>query len=174
MIMEILELLKYTVPALIVFFTAYFLIRSFVKNDQEKRKNEIRMMNQKTITPIKLQAYERVVLFLERISPESLILRVNEPNLTSAQFQSNMLATIRGEFEHNLSQQIYMSNKAWEVVKSAKANIVKIINSSSDKVKAESPSFELSKVILESMMNVNKTPSMVAIEFLKSEMEHFL
>lgn len=172
--MEILEILKYTIPALIVFLTTVFIIRWFIKNDQEKRKHEIRVMNQKSITPVKLQAYERIVLFLERISPDSLIVRINEPKLTASQFQSNLLTTIRAEFEHNLSQQIYVSNKAWEVVKSAKSNIIKVINAASEKVKPEAPSFELSKLILESMMEANKTPSMVAIEYLKKEMELFL
>ncbi|MBN2519659.1 MAG: hypothetical protein JXB17_04075 [Bacteroidales bacterium] len=172
--MEILEVLKYTLPALIVFLTAYFIIHSFVKNDQERRRNEIRMLNQKTITPIRLQAYERIVLFLERISPESLIMRLNDPKIPSGQLQSDLLSAIRAEFEHNLSQQIYISNHAWEVVKSAKSNVIKIINSAADKIKPDSPSFELSKAILESMMEVNKSPNMVAIEFLKREMEQFL
>lgn len=172
--MEILELLKYTVPALIVFLASFFTIRFLIKNDQEKRRNEIRMMNQKTITPIRLQAYERIVLFLERISPDSLIMRLSDPNMKSAQFQNDILTAIRAEFEHNLSQQIYISNQAWEVVKSAKGNIIKVINSAADKVKPDSPSFELSKVILESMMEASKTPSTIAIEFLKKEMGQFL
>ncbi|MFC2136888.1 hypothetical protein ACFLTE_01810 [Bacteroidota bacterium] len=172
--MEILEVLKYTLPALIVFFTAYLLLRSYLKNDEKRRRHELKVANLGKITPVKLQAYERIVLFLERISPETLILRLNEPNITSSQFQENMLISIRAEFEHNLSQQIYISNKAWEVVKSAKSNIIKIINNSAEKVKPDSLSFELSKVILESMMEVNKSPTGVAIEFLKQEMEIYL
>lgn len=172
--MEIIEFLKYSVPALIVFFTAYLSIRILIKNDQERRKNEIRMMNQKVITPIRLQAYERIVLFLERISPESLIMRLNDPKMTASQFQSDLLSAIRGEFEHNLSQQIYISNKAWEVVKSAKGNIIKIINSAGEKIKPDAPSFELSKMILESLIETEKTPAMVAIEFLKKEMSNYL
>ncbi len=171
---EILEILKYTVPALIVFFTAYLIIRSFIKSEQLQRKHELKLANLGKITPIKLQAYERIVLFLERISPETLILRLNESNITSSQFQENMLTSIRAEFEHNLSQQIYISNQAWEVVKSAKGNIIKIINNAAEKVKPDSISYELSKVILESMMEASKTPTSIAIEFLKKEMEIYL
>jgi len=172
--MEILEVLKYTLPALIVFLTAYLLIHSYLKNDEKRRRHELKVANLGKITPVKLQAYERIVLFLERISPETLILRLSEPNITASQFQENLLTSIRAEFEHNLSQQIYISNKAWEVVKSAKSNIIKIINNSAEKVKPESLSFELSKVILESMMEVSKSPTTVAIEFLKKEMEVYL
>ena len=172
--MEIMEILKYTIPALIVFLTTLFVVRSYYKNDQEKRKNEIRMLNQKIITPIRLQAYERIVLFLERISPDSVIMRLNDPKMKAAQLQSDILSTIRAEFEHNLSQQIYVSNKAWEVVKSARSSIIQIINKAAEKVKPDAPAYELSKVILESMMEASKTPVMVAIEFLKKEMAHYL
>ncbi len=172
--MELLEILKYTLPALIVFLTAVIIIRRFIKNDQERRRFEIRVMNQKNITPVRLQAYERIVLFLERIAPDSLIMRLNEPNLTAGELQSNMLKTIRAEFDHNLSQQVYVSNRAWEVVKSAKSNIIKIINTAAGPVKPDAPAFTLSKRILESMMKVNKSPTTVAIEFLKDEMHRLI
>jgi len=110
--MEILEVLKYTLPALIVFLTAYFLIRAFIRNDQDKRKHEIVLQNQKNVTPVRLQAYERVILFLERISLESLIMRTSKQGMTSKQIQTSMLNTIRAEFEHNLSQQVYITPAA--------------------------------------------------------------
>jgi hypothetical protein len=167
--MDILEILKYTLPALIVFFTAYLLIRSFIKGDRDRRNQEIILQNQKTITPIRLQAYERVALFLERISPESLIIRINKPGMTSQHLQQAMLTTIRAEFEHNLSQQVYITTQAWEVVKNAKANTTKIINSSADKVKPNDPAIKLSKLILERVMEMDKVPTQVAIDFLKNE-----
>ena len=120
--MEILEILKYIVPALIVFITSYLLIKMMVKNDGDRRNKEIILQNQKTITPLRLQAYERAVLFLERISLESLILRVNKQGMTSKQLQSEILSAIRAEFEHNLSQQIYMGPQVWEVIKNARIN----------------------------------------------------
>jgi len=170
---ETLEILKYTLPSLIVFFTAYFLVKSFIINDQRIRKSELITENQKIITPIRLQAYERVTLFLERISPESLIIRVNQPGMTSKQLQSGLLSNIRDEFEHNLSQQIYMTHQAWEIIKSAKGNIIKLINTASDKVKPNAPALDLSKTIIEIMMEINKSPTNIAIEFLKKEIDEF-
>jgi len=168
-----LEILKYTLPSLIVFGTAYLIIKTFVDNDQKKRKIEIRLANQKTITPIKLQAYERLTLFLERISPESMIVRIQDPKMTSGFLHQALLKTIRAEFEHNLSQQIYVSTNAWAVVKTAKENVVKLINNSADKVDKSSPSFELSKVILETMMSNNIMPTNTAIDFLKKEVSNY-
>jgi len=167
------EVLKYTLPALIVMGTAYLLIRTFIDDERQKRRIEFRTNNQKTITPIRLQAYERIVLFLERISPDSLIIRLQSSDLTSQKLQSDMLSLIRAEFEHNMSQQIYISSQAWEVTKNAKENIIKIINTAADKIKPESTSIELSKKILESLVTFEKLPNHSAIDFIKNEVTQF-
>lgn len=171
--MEILEILKYTLPAVIVFLTAYFLIRVLIRNDQEKRKHEIILQNQKTITPIRLQAYERIILFLERISIESLIMRTSKQGMTGKKLQTTLLNTIRAEFEHNLSQQIYMTPAAWEVIKNARSNTIKIINSSADHVKPGAPAMEFSRYVLEAVMKMEKEPTQIAIEYLKKEVSSF-
>src|SRR5690606_4177006 len=95
------DILKITLPAFIVFLTAWVLIRNMIRNDQEKRRQEVILQGSRNITPIKLQAYERIVLFLERISLESLLMRVSTPDMTVKQLQSALLTAIRSEFEHN-------------------------------------------------------------------------
>ncbi len=169
--MEILEILKYTLPSFIVFLTAYFIIKKFMDNETKKRAFEISSMNSELITPVRLQAYERLALFLERISPEFLIMRSNKPGMTAKQLQTELLSVIRSEFEHNLSQQIYISNKAWEVVKNCRANLLKIINTSADVVSPDSPSITLSKTILEKIMDMEKSPTDEALEFIKNEIQ---
>jgi len=163
------DILRITIPALIVFFTAYFLMRSMIRNDQDKRRQELIMQNSRTVTPIKLQAYERIVLFLERISLESLLLRVSTADMTAAQLHSALLSTIRSEFEHNLSQQIYMSQQAWEVARNARSNMIKIINSEAEKMSPDATAMSLSKKLLEKIMELDKEPTHVAIEFIKAE-----
>ncbi|HRU57484.1 MAG TPA: hypothetical protein P5190_09620 [Bacteroidales bacterium] len=168
--MEILrDILLVTIPSLIVFFTAYFLLRNLIRNDQDKRKQEIILQSNRTITPIRLQAYERLVLFLERISLESLIIRVHSPGMTAAQLQANLLTTIRSEFEHNLSQQIYVSPQAWEVVKNARSNIVKLINTEFEKLPENATGIDFSRKLLEKVMELEKEPTKAAVEFVKSE-----
>ncbi|MGB4292389.1 MAG: hypothetical protein WBJ37_05840 [Bacteroidales bacterium] len=168
--MEILrDILLVTIPSLIVFFTAYFLLKNLIRNDQDKRKQEIILQSNRTITPIRLQAYERLVLFLERISLESLIIRVHSPGMTAAQLQANLLTTIRSEFEHNLSQQIYVSPQAWEVVKNARSNIVKLINTEFEKLPENATGIDFSRRLLEKVMELEKEPTKAAVEFVKSE-----
>ncbi len=163
--------MKYTLPSFIVFLTAYFIIKKFMDNETKKRAFEISSMNSELITPVRLQAYERLALFLERISPEFLIMRSNKPGMTAKQLQTELLSVIRSEFEHNLSQQIYISNKAWEVVKNCRANLLKIINTSADVVSPDSPSITLSKTILEKIMDMEKSPTDEALEFIKNEIQ---
>jgi hypothetical protein len=165
----ITEIIKITIPALIVFFTAWIVLRNMIRNDQDKRRQELILQNNKLITPIKLQAYERIVLFLERISLESLLVRVSSPEMSSSQLHTAMLNAIRSEFEHNLSQQIYMSQQAWEVVRNARSNMIKIINSEVEKIPTDSSGMALSKRLLEKIMELDKEPTRAAIDYVKGE-----
>lgn len=165
----ILEILKYTLPALIVFFTAYFMLSKLINNEDKRRKIEAILNNQKLITPIRLQAYERMILMLERISPQSLVLRSQKPKMTNQQLQSALLKNIRSEFEHNMAHQLYISDKAWENIKTAKENLLKIINQNAISLKPNDPAINLSKYILEKMLQTDKDPTQKAINYLKSE-----
>ena len=168
------DILKITIPALIVFFTAWAVLRNLIKNDQDKRKQELLLQNSRIITPIKLQAYERIVLFLERISLESLIVRVSLSDMTASQLHSAMLNAIRSEFEHNLSQQIYMSQQAWEVVRNARSNMIKIINSEVEKLPPNTSGMALSKKLLEKIMELEKEPTRAAIDYIKAEISRMI
>jgi hypothetical protein len=173
--MEILaDILKITIPAAIVFLTAWILLRNMIRDDQDKRRQEIILQGARTITPLKLQAYERIVLFLERISMESLLVRVNTPEMSAPQLHTALLTTIRSEFEHNLSQQIYMSPQAWEVVKNARSNIIKTINSEAEKMPSGATGIDLSRQLLNRVMELEKEPTRVAIDFIKNEVARII
>jgi hypothetical protein len=165
----LLDIIKIVIPALLVFLTSWILLSNMIRNDREKRRQEIVLQGARTVMPIKLQAYERVVLFLERISLESLLIRVSTPDMTATQLQSALTATIRGEFEHNLSQQIYMSPQAWEVVRNARSNTIKIINNEAEKIKEDAPGIELSRQILSRVMELDQEPTKAAIDYIKGE-----
>jgi hypothetical protein len=110
-----------------------------------------------------------MILFLERISPESLIIRVNRPGYTCQQLQSELLNAIRSEYEHNLSQQIYVSQGAWEMLKNARGRTIQLINMMTEKVQPDSPSINLSRAILEIIVDQEKIPASDAINFIKKE-----
>lgn len=170
---EILEILKYILPSFIVFLAVWFVLQSMLKNEQKRNHIESLGRNQRITTPVRLQAYERMTILLERISPEALVMRVNNPSLTAKQFQSELLNNIRMEFEHNVGQQVYISNQAWELIKNAKTSVIQIINSTAAKVKPESQSIILSRMILEELMEQEKSPVTIALDYLKTEIRHF-
>jgi hypothetical protein len=170
----LLDVLLITIPSLLVFLTAWILLRNMIRNDQDKRRQELILQNSRTITPIRLQAFERVVLFLERISLESLLIRSITPGMSVAQLHSSLLSTIRSEFEHNLSQQIYMTQQAWEVVRNARSNIVKLINTEFEKTPETATGVEFSRHLLEKVMELEKEPTKTAIEYIKNEVARMM
>lgn len=165
----ILEILKYTLPAIIVFMATYLVINKLINNEANKRKAELALNNHKIITPIRIQAYERMILFLERISPQSIILRLQKPGMTNQELQNAILRNIRSEYEHNIAHQLYISDKAWEYVKQAKENLVKQINQTALQVKPDGASIQYSKLVLEKVLDQDKDPTRKAINHLKSE-----
>jgi len=165
----ILEILSFTIPSVVVFLTAFFLLRSFFKNEDKKRKFELSMNYKESILPLRLQAYERLILLLERISPDSLVMRISGPDMTVIQLQAELISAIRSEFEHNLAQQTYISSSAWEMVKAAKNSMIKMVNESASEFKPDGKGINLSKSILENSMELKSSPVYAALEFLKKE-----
>jgi hypothetical protein len=166
---DVYDILKFLLPAFLVGGISVYLVRRFLVNEESRRKEERGLANSKIITPIRLQAYERLTLFLERISPESLIIRERRDGMTNRQLQARLLQAIREEFEHNLSQQVYVSPKCWETVLFAKENMVKLINVKSLKINPQNNFMELSQEILEEVAAMDVHPVKPAILFLKSE-----
>jgi len=167
----LVELLKIVLPALLVFLAGYLAIQRMLREETQRRKAELTLNNQKISLPVRLQAFERIILFLERISPESLLVRVNEPGMTVHKLHSALLASIRAEWEHNLSQQLYVSSATWELVKNAKDNMVKLIGTSAEKINPKYPSISLSQSMLEKIVELDHHPTAIAIDYIKKEVK---
>ena len=166
---ELFEISKYILPSLVVFITAYLIIHSFLKRDDKKRQHELLLLHQKEITPIRLQAYERLVIFLERIHPESLVLRENSSELNNQQLQQKLVTAIRNEYEHNLAQQIYVSAGLWKQIKNAKESIIQLINAEALQLVPTDSSLALSKALIESHMQIQNPAIVKTINELKEE-----
>jgi len=166
---NLLIALQYTLPALVGLGAAVLIIKAFIDKEYRERKNDYILRNQKTITPIRLQAYERIIMFLERISPGNIITRVQEAGMSSKQLQMQLLQQIRAEFEHNISQQLYITDECWELVKNSKENLIKLINVASKNMGADSSAFDLTRAILDVYLKVENPPIEMAIKKVKEE-----
>ena len=167
----LLEILKYTVPALIVFFTVLIMIRAWSRNEDLRRKKEFNMHLSDEILPVRLQAYERSILLLERISPDSMIMRISHNDYTARQLQQDLLSNITSEFEHNIAQQTYLSTEAWDKMKAVKNQVINLVNETAKEVKPDASGPTLGKLILERLTELNNPPSQVAIDYLKQEVK---
>lgn len=169
----LLELAKITIPGLLVLLAAYYVLRDLMKNEERNRLYAMRKESAKTLNPIRLTAYERLALFLERIQPDSMILRVQNGSMNVKDLHLALLATVREEFEHNVTQQIYVSADVWLVTKNAKESIVQLINTCASELPDEMPAIELAKLIIERYGSIETTPVDVALNMLKKEVKSF-
>lgn len=109
--------------------------------------------NDPSSKPLKLQAYERLVILCERISLPNLISRVNQPDLSAREMQYMLLENIKQEFEYNTSQQIYVSQTAWEAVRNLRDQSLLIINTIAKTLSPDASAKDLNKGILEAIMS---------------------
>ena len=151
----------------------YLLARRYFDNQQKTQMLQMRIDEHreavKLVTPIRLQAYERMALYLERINPESLVLRCYQPGMETKQLQGVMTKAIRDEWEHNLSQQVYISSEAWQRIRDAKEEVIGIINSAAISIPADADPTRLAGSIFATMAT-GTLPTAPALEYLKKEM----
>jgi hypothetical protein len=169
----LLELAKITIPGILVLLAAYYVLRDLLRNAERTRFYEMKKESAKALTPVKLTAYERLALLLERMKPESLLIRVQAPNMNVHEMHVALLNTIREEFEHNVTQQIYVGNDVWLLTRNAKDSLIQLINSIASDMPDDLPALELSKLIIERYNAVNETPIDLALSALKSEVKSF-
>ncbi len=164
-----LSIIGCSLTALIIGAVVYFLVKAFLDKENKNRQLEVISNGKKQILPVRLQAYERIVLFLERISPENMILRVSKPGMDAFQLQTELISTIRLEFEHNLSQQLYISSTGWDLVKTAKEDLISTINSAASQLGQNADSAQLAGKIFELYGKKKNNPINIALEHLKDE-----
>lgn len=167
----LIEFIKILVPASVVLYAAYLLVRTFVQKEIDLKKLEVRGRSLEIVLPNRLQAYERMALFLERVSPQNLLVRLSVSGMTSNEFHQLLLSEIRNEYNHNVAQQVYISENVWNMIKNAKEDLILTINDASSEMKMESTSLDLSRKIFEKSINKQVDPITHALVELKKEIQ---
>ena len=168
---DLIDFIKIISPCIVMLITIHYIVGGYFRDNEKRRKIKTIRSNQKLITPLRLQAYERLVMLLERISPNALVMRTNYPTKTCDQLQTELLQSIRSEFEHNLSQQLYVSEEAWNSVKNAKNYTVALINNAAKDVNGKAPAIELSRKILDRSMELEQQITEKALNEIKREIQ---
>ncbi|MGA9636938.1 hypothetical protein [Flavobacterium sp.] len=162
-----IELLSYTIPSLITGGVAYYLFDAHFKDQQNTRRWLLQKETKPAVLPLRLQAYERMTLFMERINPSQLLVRIHPISNDKMEYQNYIIAQIEQEFEHNLAQQIYISAKCWSIILTAKNATIQIIRMAAQNEKVTDAD-SLRECVLNDLFE-KMAPSNTAIAFIKDE-----
>ena len=164
--------LLYLILGLAFVYGFYLTVNNVADKILETQKRDIRGKHTDITLPLRLQAYERMCLFLERITPSNLLLRLAPSATNTLELQQILLREIREEYNHNIAQQMYMSNYAWEQINSAMNEIVAVINQSASEVAPEDPATNLAKKIFSHVIEKETQPAVTALNILKEEVKN--
>lgn len=162
------EILKFTLPSLIVGVIVYILFKNFFEFQLKIKALENKHGDRKITVPIRLQAYERLSLFCERISIPNLIMRLRTQEGNAQSLRYALLIAIQQEFEHNVSQQVYVSSELWQVIKLSKENMLGIVNEVASNISKDADNEALIDALFKFMAD-KQSPTDVALAALRQE-----
>ncbi|MBB6500907.1 hypothetical protein [Pedobacter cryoconitis] len=151
-----------------VIFT-WFLTRNDIQQYISLKSAESRKEQQQHLLPLRLQAHERMIVFVERLNPSNLFIRLHQPGMTAKELQSLVLNEIRSEYQHNVTQQLYVSTSAWNVVRKLKEDTIAMLNNAVAGLPAGASGVELSRKVLEHMASVNDNPYDLTLELIQKD-----
>ncbi len=163
------QVLAFTVPTSLVGAIVYLVLTKMFREENARRNFELQKLAAQTLTPAKLRAYERMVIFLERIAPESMLTRTNLNELSALHLQKSLMQQIKQEWEHNISQQLYIKTDTWTLLSNTKESMIQLINTCAAEVTLNSTSLDYAKHIIETYSKSTKTPASLALEMLKAD-----
>ncbi|MCA1761917.1 MAG: hypothetical protein ABR574_13695 [Cryomorphaceae bacterium] len=180
---DIIEFTIRILPYLIIAFTLIYLVHEsfrFIKSrdqlmlENQKYSNKASAVTAKPIkdtalAQLQLQAAERFVLYLERIAPDRLVMRLHQNGMDAKMLQTEMSKAIREEFDHNLSQQLYVSEGAWELIKNAKEEMIRLISATGESMPKNSTGLDYSRKLFQTASKIERLPSQIALQYLRKE-----
>lgn len=167
----LLQIALIVLPAGAVLITVVLFFRKQSERELRNLQFELKKERQSFFLPNRVEAYQRAVLLMERISPNSLVMRLHNPGLPAKMMQAEFLKAIREEYDHNVAQQLFISPQAWEMVRNSKEETIKIINIAGGQMEATSTGMDLSAKIFEIAAEVGKLPTEITTDYLKRELQ---
>ena len=164
---KIIEILAYTIPSIVTGGVAYYLFNSYFKDQQNTRRWLMQKESRKEALPLRLQAYERMTLYMERINLTKLLIRVSPISSDKNDYENLLIAQIEQEFEHNLTQQIYMSDECWSIIVTAKNATIQMIRKATMSERITN-SDKMRELLLNDLME-KQSPSNAALAYIKNE-----
>jgi hypothetical protein len=171
----LLEILKYTLPATIMLVITYMIVQKFLMAEIQRKQIALLHEAQNVTIPLRLQAYERLTLFVERVQTRQIMPRVYVQGMTVGELRQALVITIGAEWEHNLTQQIYVSRQVWETVKHMKEQELALIHGLASQMKAEAPAKELQVRLADYLSDAEgDSPGQIALAIISEEAKKVL
>ncbi len=171
---SLLEIIKITIPALVVFWTVNSLLRNYLGSQLQQKHLELQLKQRETTLPLKLQAYERLALLCERMDIPALLTRTRKEGMSAKVLRLAMLLSIQEEFEYNLTQQVYVSGQLWQILKAARDNAVHLISTAGEELPAQAAGSQYAQQLLQLFENSGGTGSDMALQAIKKEVDLLL
>jgi hypothetical protein len=170
----LVEILKYTIPALIVLISSYLIVKRFLVSQTQRKQLALLQETTETTVKLRLVAYERLALYVERINPRALIPRVYASGMTASDLAQVLTYSITTEFEHNLSQQIYVSPHVWNTVRNVKEQEQNMINTIARQMNPDAPAKDLHQRIVDYILTAPEMPTDIALQVINEEAKKVL
>ncbi|MCE2711819.1 MAG: hypothetical protein LW688_04690 [Cryomorphaceae bacterium] len=167
----LLQIALIIIPSGAVMLTAIYFLRRESSKEVFNMKAELKKQRQEYFLPSRVEAYQRAILLMERIHPNSLVMRLHNPGLPAKALQADFLKAIREEYDHNVAQQLFISPQGWQMVKNSKEETIKIINIAGNQMLATSTGMDLSAKIFEIVAEVGQLPTEITVDYLKTELQ---
>ncbi|MDG2073764.1 MAG: hypothetical protein P8J28_04190, partial [Polaribacter sp.] len=151
-------------------FVAYYMFNGFLNHQNNQKKIELIAIRKKESLPTKLQAYERMLLFCERINPIKMLVRVKPKSESVDEYLSLILQSIEQEFEHNLVQQLYISDACWNVIITSKTAIINKLKQVAKTSKSAQDFREKTMLAYQNSSSATDAP----IAYLKAEIKKYI
>ncbi|HTI60924.1 hypothetical protein [Mucilaginibacter sp.] len=167
----LLDIVKYTVAGLGVVWIAFYLLRPYLDRNENIQLAELKKTISGQTLPLRLQAYERVVLFIERINPANMLVRMNNPDYSAAELYMLIVAELRNEYQHNVTQQIYVSPATWAIVKRLKEETLAVANNAIKDLPETATGLEFSRAVLTHISASENNPYDAGLALIRKELE---
>jgi hypothetical protein len=167
----LLDILKYTISGLGVVWIAFYLIKPYLDRTERIQLLEFKKSIANQTLPLRLQAYERIILFMERINPENMIVRLNGPGYSAADLHSIIITEVRNEYQHNVTQQIYVSSRAWGITKRVKEDTLNIVGNAMKSLPENATGLDLGKTILIQLSQLENNPYEIGAGLIRKDLE---
>lgn len=158
-----------TLSGTLIFTLAYALLKKDIQAWMRLKSHEDHQLERTHLLPLRLQAHERLIVFVERLNPTQLFVRLYQPGISAGVLQSLILNEIRSEYQHNVTQQLYLSSTNWNVVRKLKDDTIAMINNAVAGMREDASGVELSKKVLEHLSAVEENPYDLTLELIKKD-----